>query len=105
MRDKKERCALSGKKERSLVCRYALSIAFAGIVVCGASALEVTVDADVDRTMTDEAANAPYVLATATDGFGGTLPALSSANWRLRLFDDGKTLVLHARHGTAVIIR
>ncbi len=54
---------------------------------------------DLDR------ANAPYVLATATDGFGGTLPELSSANWRLRLLDDGKTLVLHARRGTAVIIR
>lgn len=54
---------------------------------------------DLDRE------KAPYVLATAADGFGGALPELSSANWLLRLLDDGKTLALKARRGTAIVVR
>ena len=48
---------------------------------------------------------APYVLATATDGFGGTLPALEDGNWRLRYMDDGNTLALHARRGLVITVR
>ena len=46
-----------------------------------------------------------YVLATATEGFGGTLPALADGRWRLRVRDDGKTLVLHVRRGLVLTIR
>lgn len=46
-----------------------------------------------------------YVLARATEGFGGIPPALVDGNWRLRRIDDGKTLVLQARRGMVVTIR
>ena len=46
-----------------------------------------------------------YVLATATEGFGGTLPALADGRWRLRLRDGGKTLVLQVRRGLVLTIR
>lgn len=46
-----------------------------------------------------------YVLATATDGFGGDLPAIADDPWRLRRMDDGKVLVLQARRGMVVTIR
>ena len=62
---KMERRALSGGIERSLWGRLALSVAFACMAACGASALEVTVDAGVDRTLTDEEANA--IIASGED--------------------------------------
>ncbi len=75
-------------------------IAVNGRLVFGEGAMLTVEDIDgLDRE------NAPYVLATATNGFGGTLPELSNANWRLRLLDDGKTLVLKARRGTAIVVR
>lgn len=46
-----------------------------------------------------------YVLAMATDGFGGDLPAIADDRWRLRRMDDGKVLVLLARRGMVVTIR
>lgn len=46
-----------------------------------------------------------YVLAMATDGFGGVLPAIADGKWRLRLTDGGNTLTLRANRGMAISVR
>lgn len=45
------------------------------------------------------------VLATATDGFGGTLPTLADDRWRLRRSADGKSLLLKPVRGSVFIVR